>query len=69
MLYSEVSSIHDWNLDNRLLDKINRIYTVTRYPGNIGMTPEGRMPTMEEALSYLEFAKKVEAVFTELVGK
>ncbi|MDR2593097.1 MAG: HEPN domain-containing protein [Chitinispirillales bacterium] len=68
-LYSEVKSTHDWNLDSRVLAEINKIYTIARYPGNIGMTPEGRLPTMEEAKSYLECAKKVEAIFMELVGK
>ena len=68
-LYSEVKSVKDWGLDEIILRDINEIYTETRYPGNIGMTPEGRLPTMEEAKSYLELAKKVEAVFTELVGK
>jgi len=68
-LYLEVKSIHDWNLDENLLEEINKIYTVARYPGNIGMTPEGRLPTVEEAKSYLELAKKVEGIFTELVGK
>ena len=69
MLYSEVESIKDWNLDKLILRDINDIYAVTRYPGNIGMMPDGRMPTIEEARSYWELAKKVEAIFTELVGK
>jgi len=67
VLYSEVKSIHDWNLNEALLEDINKIYTVARYPGNIGMTPEGRIPTIEEVRNYWELAKKVEAVFTELV--
>ncbi|GBU21561.1 hypothetical protein R80B4_01457 [Fibrobacteres bacterium R8-0-B4] len=69
MLYSEVESIHDWNLDSDVLEEIGKIYTVIRYPGNIGMTPEGRLPTMEDARSYWEFAKRVESIFMELVGK
>jgi len=69
MLYSEVKSIKDWNLDEIMLRGISNLYTVTRYPGNIGMTPDGRLPTMEEARSYFELAKKVKAIFTELVGK
>jgi len=68
-LYSEVTGIKDWDLDKTILRDINDIYTVTRYPGNIGMMPAGRLPTIEEARSYWEFAKKVKAVFTELVGK
>jgi HEPN domain-containing protein len=66
-LYSEVKSVKDWGLDEIILRDINEIYTETRYPGNIGMTPEGRLPTMEEAKSYLELAKTVEAIFMELV--
>jgi HEPN domain-containing protein len=68
-LYSEVKSINDWNLDERVLEKISDLYTVTRYPRNISLITDGRLPTMEEAKSYLECAKKVEAIFTELVGK
>jgi len=67
-LYLEVKSIQDWNLDEIVLEKISNLYTVTRYPGNIGMTPDGRLPSIENARNYWEFAKKVKAVFTELVG-
>jgi len=69
MLYSEVKSIKDWNLDETILRGINNLYTVTRYPGNIGMTPDGLLPSIEKARSYWELAKKVEAIFKELVGK
>jgi HEPN domain-containing protein len=69
MLYSDVENIQNWNLDYALLEKISVIYTVTRYPGNIGIKPDGQLPTMEEVRSYWEFAKKVEGIFTELVGK
>jgi len=68
-LYLDVKSIHDWNLDEDLLEKISKIYTTTRYPGHIGMTPEGRIPTIEEIQCYWEFTKTVKAIFTELVGK
>jgi len=68
-LYSEVKSINDWNLDESLLERIGAIYCETRYPEIIGMTPDGNLPTMEDARSYFELAKKVEAIFTELVGK
>jgi len=66
-LYSEVKSIHDWNIDEDLLEVISKIYTESRYPGNIGMTPEGLLPTPEDARRYLEFALSVEAIFRELV--
>ena len=69
VLYSEVKSIQDWNLDVIILSNLNDIYTVARYPGNVGMTPEGRLPSIEKARSYWELAKRVKAIFTELVGK
>jgi HEPN domain-containing protein len=68
-LYYEVKSLHDWDLDEGLLEKISEIYTETRYPEIIGMMPDGNLPTMEDARRYWEFAKKVEAIFIELVGK
>ncbi len=69
MLYSEVKSIKDWNLDEIMLRGISNLYTVTRYPGNIGMMPDGQLPSIEKTRSYWEFAKKVKVIFTELVGK
>jgi HEPN domain-containing protein len=69
ILYSEVKEICDWDLNEDMLEEINKIYTETRYPGNIGIKPNGLIPTMEDAARYLEFAKSVEAVFTALVGK
>jgi HEPN domain-containing protein len=68
-LYSEAKSIRDWGLDEALLQDISKIYTETRYPGNIGINPNGTLPTAEDARRYLEFAGRVEAVFMELVGK
>jgi len=69
ILYLEIKGIYDWNLDEDLLEEISKIYTETRYPSNIGFKPDGCLPTMEDARVYWEFAKKVEAVFMELVGK
>jgi HEPN domain-containing protein len=57
-IYLEVKDTHDWNLDVDLLEEISRIYTVTRYPGNIGIKPDGCLPTIEEARGYFDFAKK-----------
>jgi len=68
-LYSEVTSIKDWNLDKNMLRDISDLYTLTRYPRNISLINGGRLPTIEEARCYLELAKKVEAVFMESVEK
>jgi HEPN domain-containing protein len=68
-LYSQVKDIKDWNLDETLLRDISDIYVETRYPGNIGIKPDGVLPTPEDAKRYLEFATKIEAIFMELVGE
>jgi len=67
-LYSDVKGIQDWNIDENLIKDISDIYVESRYPANIGMTPEGLLPTPEEARRYLEFALSVEAVFRELTA-
>jgi HEPN domain-containing protein len=66
-LYAEVKSIKDWNLEENLLDEISKIYTESRYPEDIGIKPDGLLPSKEEAKSYLVFAQKIEAIFNSLV--
>jgi len=68
-LYSQVKGIKDWNLDETLLRDISTIYVETRYPSNIGIKSDGVLPSTEDALRYLEFAKKIEAIFMEEVGE
>ncbi len=66
-LYSEIKSIKDWNIDEILLEDISKIYTESRYPDDIGIKPDGLLPTQEEAQKYLDFAKKIENIFKDLV--
>jgi HEPN domain-containing protein len=66
-LYSEIKSINDWNIDEIFLEDISKIYTESRYPDNIGIKPDGLLPTQEEAQKYLDFAKKIEIIFKDLV--
>jgi HEPN domain-containing protein len=66
-LYSEIKSINDWNIDEILLEDISKIYTESRYPDNIGIKPDGLLPTQEESQKYLDFAKKIENIFKDFV--
>ncbi|MDR2584113.1 MAG: HEPN domain-containing protein [Fibromonadaceae bacterium] len=66
-LYSEIKNIKDWNIDEILLEDIGKIYTESRYPDDIGIKPDGLLPTQEEAQKYLDFAKKIENLFKDLV--
>jgi len=66
-LYSEIKNIKEWNIDEILLEDIGKIYTESRYPDDIGIKPDGLLPTQEEAQKYLAFAKKIETIFKDLV--
>jgi HEPN domain-containing protein len=68
-LYSDVKGVKDWNLDEALLKEISKIYTESRCPRNVGIKPDGILPSTEDAQRYLEFAKKIEAIFMEEVGE
>jgi HEPN domain-containing protein len=69
-LYSEVKKIKDMSLDEEMLQDIKDLYTGTRYPSNIALFEEDSLPTIEEAKSYLDFAKKVASIVkTEIESK
>jgi HEPN domain-containing protein len=40
-LYELVRKVKDCNIDDIMLEQISNIYTVTRYPSNIGLFPVG----------------------------
>jgi len=61
-LYSEVRKIKDMNLDENMLQDIKDLYIETRYPSNIGLFQDGSLPTVEEARTYLDFAKKIASI-------
>jgi len=66
-LYAEVKIIKDWGLEENLLDEISKIYTESRYPEDIGIKPDGLLPSTDEAKRYLEFAQKIKSIFESLV--
>jgi len=61
-LYDFVKTIKNWNIDEKLLFDINRIYSESRYPSNIGLL-DGQLPSEEKAKEILDFAKKIEEFF------
>ena len=54
-LYDKISRFIDYTVDEDLLEKTDTVYTETRYPGDIGMLPEGK-PSMDEAKELYKFA-------------
>jgi len=47
-----------FTVDLELLTTLDNIYTTSRYPCDLGLTPEGK-PTMEQAQQLYEFAKNI----------
>jgi len=38
--------------------KINELYTESRYPGDLGLLPQGK-PTLQDAKEFYDFAQEV----------
>jgi HEPN domain-containing protein len=62
-LYGLVRKIKEWDIDEVLLDEINRVYSISRYPSNIGLLPNGQIPSIEKSKEIFDFAKKIESIF------
>ena len=60
-LFTKVELYLDFEVDLNLLELLDKIYLTSRYPGEMGLLPEGK-PTLEEAKEMHEFA---EYVFSE----
>jgi len=68
-LYDFIKDVKDLEIDEDMLLKINKIYSESRYPSNIGILPDGQIPSVEQAKEIFNFAKKIETIFKNLVGE
>lgn len=57
-LFSKVEPCLNFEVDINLLELLDKIYSASRYPGDLGLLPEGK-PTQEEAKEMFEFAECV----------
>jgi HEPN domain-containing protein len=65
-LYGIIKGIKDFKIDEDLLSIINETYIEDRYPGELGLLPDG-MPSKEQAHDFLKFTKDIEEkIKTEL---
>jgi HEPN domain-containing protein len=53
-----IKEIHDLKINKDKLILINEVYIESRYPGELGLLPNG-MPTEEEAAELLVFANEI----------
>jgi HEPN domain-containing protein len=56
-----INEIENLGLDEKKLLVINEVYTESRYPGELGLMPDG-MPTNEEAKEFIEYAKEIKTI-------
>jgi HEPN domain-containing protein len=57
-LYHTVNQKHSFPLDIDLLLKINDLYVDARYPGDLGLLPNGK-PDLDNAKKFYTFAKSI----------
>ena len=65
-LYAQIRKQVDLELNEDTLVMISQVYLDSRYPGDIGLLPDG-LPSVDLAQGFLEFAKEVKIAITKLL--
>lgn len=67
-LYYTIIELINFDLDLKLLATLDSLYVESRYPGSMGLLPEGK-PSLAEAKTFLEFAFHVFQTINETLSK
>jgi len=63
-----LNEIKDLGIDEKKLIILNEVYMDSRYPGDLGLMPDG-MPTNEQAKEFIEYANEIKNIINnELKG-
>jgi HEPN domain-containing protein len=62
-----INEIQKLNIDEKKLLVINEVYTESRYPGELGLMPNG-LPTNEEVKEFLEYAKEIKEIISRYIA-
>jgi len=57
-LYQIVEPLIDFSIDKEKLRQIDEVYTSSRYPGDLGLLPDGKLSSIKAKEMY-EFAKQI----------
>jgi len=57
-LFGVIQNNIEFKIENTMLQKIDTVYTTSRYPSDLGLMPEGK-PTLRLAEQLFEFAKYI----------
>ena len=56
-----INEIKDLGIDEKKLMVINEVYMDSRYPGDLGLMPDG-LPTNEQVNEFIEFANVIKTI-------
>jgi len=56
-----INEIKDLGIDEKKLIVLNEVYMDSRYPGDLGLMPDG-MPTNEQAKEFIEYANEIKII-------
>ncbi len=59
-----IKEIKELGIDEEKLIIINEVYIESRYPGDLGLLPDG-FPTNDEAREFIEFANEVKSIINK----
>jgi HEPN domain-containing protein len=65
-LYNKLKKLKDWKIDETLLDNLCDLYVESRYPTDIALLGDEVLPTLEDAKTYLDFAKGIANIVKSL---
>jgi HEPN domain-containing protein len=63
-----IKEINDLGIDENKLIPINEVYIESRYPGELGLLPDG-MPTDEQVKEFIGYAKEVKTIILNELKK
>jgi len=63
-----IKEIADLGIDENKLIIINEVYMESRYPGELGLMPDG-IPTYEQVKKFIVYAKEVKAIINDELKK
>ena len=64
LLNNMIKEIKDLGINEDKLILIKQVYSETRYPGDIGLLPDG-LPSVEQVKEFIEFAREVKEIITK----
>lgn len=68
VLYSKLKNIININFDASLFTLLDDLYLDSRYPGDLGLLPDGK-PTNNEAKIFYDFARDINAAISNMLNE